>query len=73
MGLADGLAVPARAFAVDFVEEGLVELGGALEGGGEGGVGDLVVVGDEDGGLGEGVGVVGGRSELVGVPSAWGR
>lgn len=52
VGLADGLAVPARAFAVDFVEEGLVELGGALEGGGEGGVGDFVVVGDEDGGLG---------------------
>lgn len=65
---ADGFAIPAFAFGVDFAEHFLVRLACPFEGFGEFGLFDFVVVADEAGGLLERVGVVGGRTELVGVP-----
>ena len=68
MRFADGFAVPACTFGVDFIEHFLVGFGCPFEGVGELGLVDFVVVVDEDAGLGDGVIVVLFWRELVRVP-----
>ncbi len=56
---ANGFAVPACAFGVEFVKHFLIRFARPFEGGGEGGLVDFVVVVDEFACFEEGVGVVG--------------
>ena len=51
VGFADGFAVPACAFGIEFVVDFLVGFGGPFEGGGEFGLFDFVVVVDKGGGV----------------------
>lgn len=65
---ADRLAVPARAFGVDFIEHFLVGFGRPFEGVGELVLIDLVIMIDEDVSLCSGIVVVGFWRKLMGVP-----
>ena len=68
VGFADGFAVPASAFGIDGGKHLLVGFGGPFEGVGKFDLVDFVVVVNEFLGFFEGVGVVGFRGELMGMP-----